>query len=622
MAANFDSTKKPLKELLDKSAAGKIQLPDFQRGWVWDDEGIRALLASISQSFPVGALMTLATGGEVRFKPRLVEGAPVAVEPVEPEELLLDGQQRITSLYQTTLRRAVVETVNTKQKKIKRWYYIDILKALDPDADREEAIIGVPEDRVIRENFGRDIKLDLSSAENEYEQLMFPVNRVFEDRDWQYGFEDFWRDRGDHSKRDVYRAFYELVLRNFDHYQLPVITLARETSKQAVCLVFEKVNTGGKKLDAFELLTAIFASDGYELRKDWYGDSKLGELGRFGRLTQHGVLKELANTDFLQSITLVHTRDRRAEDLGSGRGPKEAMAVSCARGAILSLPLSAYEGYADKIERGFVLAARFLRMQRIYWFKDVPYKSQIVPLATILADLGDLWEQDAARRKILRWYWCGVFGELYGSAVESRFAKDIVEVPAWLEGGEEPSAVREATFRADRLETMRSRLSAAYKGVHALLMKEGARDFRSGQPFDDTIYWDENVDIHHVFPKRWCEHHGVARERYDTIINKTPLTGRTNKIIGGNAPSEYLVRLEGAGSIDGAALDAHLATHVIEPGLLRSDDFDAFYATRRDALIALIERAMGKTVFRGEAADEPEEDAIELDDLETISEAA
>ena len=261
-------------------------------------------------------------------------------------------------------------------------------------------------------------------------------------------------------------------------------------------------------------------------------------------------------------------------------------------------------------------------MQRIYWFKDVPYKSQIVPLATILADLGDLWEQDTARRKILRWYWCGVFGELYGSAIESRFAKDIVEVPAWLQGGEEPSTVKDATFRADRLETMRSRLSAAYKGVHALLMKEGARDFRSGQPFDDTIYWDENVDIHHVFPRRWCEHHDVARERYDTIINKTPLTGRTNKIIGGNAPSEYLVRLEGAGSIDGNALDAHLASHVIEPDLLRSDDFDAFYAARRDALIALIERVMGKTVFRGEAVDEPEEDAIELEDLETISEAA
>ena len=116
----FDSTKKPLDELLKKARDGLLQLPDFQRGWVWDDEGLRALLTSISRSFPVGALMTLQSGGEVRFKPRLVEGAPVENANVSPEALLLDGQQRITSLYQTTMRRGVVETLNTKKQKIKR----------------------------------------------------------------------------------------------------------------------------------------------------------------------------------------------------------------------------------------------------------------------------------------------------------------------------------------------------------------------------------------------------------------------------------------------------------------------------------------------------------------------
>src|SRR4051794_8834300 len=107
----FDSTKKPLDELLKKAHDGVTQLPDFQRGWVWDDEGIRGLLASISQSFPVGALMTLQTGGEVRFKPRLIEGAPEANAARQPEALLLDGQQRITSLYQATMRREVIQTI-------------------------------------------------------------------------------------------------------------------------------------------------------------------------------------------------------------------------------------------------------------------------------------------------------------------------------------------------------------------------------------------------------------------------------------------------------------------------------------------------------------------------------
>jgi uncharacterized protein with ParB-like and HNH nuclease domain len=116
---SFDSTKLPLDELLKKARDGLLQLPDFQRGWVWDDEGLRGLLASISRSFPVGALMTLQTGGDVKFKPRLIEGAPAENAKVVADALLLDGQQRITSLFQTTMRSEVVETINAKKQKIK-----------------------------------------------------------------------------------------------------------------------------------------------------------------------------------------------------------------------------------------------------------------------------------------------------------------------------------------------------------------------------------------------------------------------------------------------------------------------------------------------------------------------
>src|SRR5258708_24698200 len=112
--------------------------------------------------------MTLETGGPVNFKPRVVEGAPPESKRVIPQSLVLDGQQRMTSLYQVTLRGKVVETVTPKRKRVKRWFYIDIRTALDPVADREDAIIGVPEDRMVRSDFGREVVLDLSSPEREY----------------------------------------------------------------------------------------------------------------------------------------------------------------------------------------------------------------------------------------------------------------------------------------------------------------------------------------------------------------------------------------------------------------------------------------------------------------------
>ena len=110
-----------------------------------------------------------------------------------------------------------------------------------------------------------------------------------------------------------------------------------------------------------------------------------------------------------------------------------------------------------------------LRSLHIYRIFDLPYQSQVVALAAILADIDEAWEHEANRAKLQRWYWNRVFGELYGSAVETRIARDFTEVPVWLKGGSEPSTITETTFRADRLKTIECvRLSAAYEGVNAL----------------------------------------------------------------------------------------------------------------------------------------------------------
>jgi uncharacterized protein with ParB-like and HNH nuclease domain len=71
--SNFDSTKKRLADLLRDIVSGKIQLPDFQRGWVWKDEDIRSLLVSIAPAFPIEAVMMLEAGGDTRFKVRPIE---------------------------------------------------------------------------------------------------------------------------------------------------------------------------------------------------------------------------------------------------------------------------------------------------------------------------------------------------------------------------------------------------------------------------------------------------------------------------------------------------------------------------------------------------------------------
>ncbi len=158
---------------------------------------------------------------------------------------------------------------------------------------------------------------------------------------------------------------------------------------------------------------------------------------------------------------------------------------------------------------------------------------------------------------------------------------------------------------------MKIRLSAAYKGMNALLMMEGGRDFRSGQRFDHAVFFGENVDIHHIFPQDWCKRQGINAGVFDSIINKTPLSFRTNRIIGGAAPSEYLAKLEQGNDatppIPRGRLDQYLESHLIDPSLLRSDNFQAFMEDRQRRLLKLIEQATGNAAYAGHAKEEEED---------------
>jgi 5S rRNA maturation endonuclease (ribonuclease M5) len=586
----FDSTKASLLLVLRDVHEGRIQLPDFQRGWVWDDEHVRSLLASISLAFPIGAVMLLQTGNpKVRFKPRLIEGVRLA-SPTQPDQLILDGQQRLTSLYQAILMNEPVSTSDGKKNSILRWYYIDLAKALDMSGDREDALFGVPPDRMLR-NFRGEVSRDLSTPEKECREEAFPVNLLYDIAGlnrWQMMYLQLDQDHlGERLQR--WNQVIETVVQPFQQYQLPIIHLGRATSKEAVCKVFEKVNTGGVSLTVFELLTATYAAEDYSLRDDW--------LARSQRLRAARTLRGVESTDFLQAIALLSTLNRKRRDPGG--------AVGCKRKDILELELDEYRQWAESAMLGFERAARFLFEEKFFDARDLPYRTQVVPLAAVFADLGSRAENAGILDKVRRWYWCGVLGELYGAAVESRFAKDVPQVLEWIDDGPEPDTVTEAAFRPVRLRTLRTRLSAAYKGLHAVMMRDGARDFRSGRAIDSQLYFEERVDIHHVFPVAWCSKRDIPPDVPDCIVNRTPISAASNRAIGGAAPSQYLGRLQRGSGISEEDMNSILTSHMINPEALRTDDFWAFVRTREEALIERIERAMGKPVV-GAAAVRPE----------------
>jgi hypothetical protein len=604
--STFDSTKRLLLDILCDIVKGKIQLPDFQRGWIWDDEHVRSLLVSIARSFPVGAVMLLETGGEARFQVRPVENVLFSGPPPQAELLILDGQQRLTTLTQVLALEGTVKTRNDKGKAIERYYYFHIPTALDGPERLEDALVALEPDRKRKTNFGRDVDLDISTRELECCQLYFPCSEIFNSDGWEESLQEYAPEHF-----NEYMKFRREILNAFRTYQLPIIELKKETSKEAVCLVFEKVNTGGVPLSVFDLVTASYAADGYNLRDDWYGNTLRKVEPRYRRLALEPMLHGVETTDFLQAITMLHTLERRRNDIASGKTGKQVTPVSAKRAAILSLPLEAYHQWADKVEAGFLFAAKFLRKECFTSPRDLSYRTQLAPLAAVLALLAERWLEPRIHEKLAQWYWCGVLGELYGGAVETRVANDVEELLGWIEQeAEPPRTIAAAAFQPDRLDRLTSRLSAAYKGINVLVLRAGARDFFWKANIRELDAEDVALDSHHIFPLKWCEKQGIIRKQYNAIVNKTPISYKANRMIGGDAPSHYLQKLQNHQQVQlgDTIMNVILESHLIPAHTLRTDDFQMFYQARKQALLTLIEKAMGKQAIQLNAATETDEE--------------
>lgn len=585
-----------LSELLSDANNGKIQLPEFQRSWTWDDARIRGILASLSQGYPMGAIMRLQYGNpDIKFKYRVLEG--VNETHTVPDYLILDGQQRLTSMFQAVYSDKAVKTVTEKKSSISRYYYLDMAKCLDENEDRFDAVISIPADKRLKKNFDRDVVLDLSDQSKEYEQKCFPLNVIFhanELTNWCTGYVLHYAMLNDPAKTSeamaIYNKFKSDVIDTITGYKLPVITLDKSTPREAVCKVFENVNTGGVPLTVFELVTASYATYEFNLRDDWNKCEAV--IKGKGDTLNTDLMDEIDETAFLTTMTLYTSYVNKING--------ESGMISCKKRDVLDLKFEDYQANKDAVLQGYKLAKEFLlKYQYVFRKRDLPYSTQLIPLAAICAYLGKSKCNEPNTTKILsRWYWCGILGEMYGSANETRYANDVEDVVNEVLG--QPSqnrTVNAAFFSSTRLLTMQTRLSAAYKGMIALLYKEQCKDFMNETTITLVNSMTASPDIHHIFPQKYCEDVNIKKQKYNSIVNKTPLLPETNRAIGGDAPSIYIPRiLKKVKDLTEETLRDRIESHFIDHEALKSDNFDAYFIDRAKKLLDLIEKAMGKKV--------------------------
>ncbi|NLF91460.1 MAG: DUF262 domain-containing protein [Corynebacterium marinum] len=575
----FTTPSYDLPDLFARIDRGDLQLPDFQRSYAWDVDRIRALLVTVLRGYPVGSLLSLDTRNTpTRFRPRPITGAPAPTS--SPGLLLLDGQQRLTTLYHCLRGDGAVDTVDFRSKRIRRTFFVDVSRAVESEVMPDEAVFSVDEDGTVRSHFGPAIPGGITDRGAAVEHGCIPVSALL----WESGtdllFDVAAHDPG--AREDVKR-FYDRVVKPLAAYDIPMIRLARETAQTGIGSIFAQANSAGLQMDVFELLTAVFATEDpdFSMAGDW--EETVRDLRRYP------VLDRIDRTDFLTAVSLLVTSRQ-----GHAKGQRED---------ILNLTLADYLAARAELRITFRETAEFLSQRCMFTIGQLPYNAQLIPLAVIFARLAETPKALASARawdRLNQWFWCGIFGELYGSAaVTNRAARDVDQVTEWVcdVSAEVPKTIRDATFSESRLFSVREN-SGVYQGIYALLMGRGARDWRTSQPFDRWTFTELQPGFHRVFPSEWCRDNGIEPVVADSVLNRTPMGKRTEVVIESYPPTQYLSRVQTKSLLDDADFDTVLATHELDPVLLHRSDFHGFLRDRRSRFLGMVEHAMGKPVVR------------------------
>jgi hypothetical protein len=544
-----------LTELLSQIHIRETALVDFQRDFVWKPPMTQDLIVSIAHAHAAGDIWCIRNTYRV-FTWREFQGGP-ALEGHQPTLLVLDGQQRLTSLYQAFY--GVGE----------HRYYVKLRPLLE-GVDFEDCVFHLHAES--RQALAYET-LDMQARD-----LVLPLSLL------KGGMGDFgrWsrriarmrsRDSESDALEDALSEVGEHWIRPIVDYQFPVVTLSATTGVAAVCRMFVKLNGTGIKLGPFELLTASCWPHDINLRRLWVKAR-----------SDYPIIAEFAVDPYyiLQIIALLTSSP-----------------PVCTLKYVLTLQASTIAVWWARAVESLAKALEILRDDcGVIAPKWLPYNPLVMPLAAVLAKLTrpDSPEAGAIRQKLVRWFWCSVFKQTYEQGSNSQAARDVGELLTWCGGGEPPESVSGFQFDPHMLREATTRQSALYCGAMCLILSRSPRDVHSGAKLRGDLITGYRIDDHHVFPRAYLNRHGVAPRLRDCVLNRTLIVRTTNKSLHTRAPADYLDHIRttlGAVKFQ-ELLQSHLLPGEPDSPLWRND-LEGFLARRQELLWQEIQRVTGLT---------------------------
>ena len=525
-----------LMSLVAAAFDGKVVVPEFQRDFVWPRESIEELLTSLLNRYFVGTLLTLDTPAHDPLFPfRVLEGVrelrgPTPA-PAGTVRLILDGQQRLTSLFYVVYEPPIGLRWTSHPYK----FFVRLQPALSGELD--DAIAGVSTGWSTGiQRFEKEVAA--------HQALPLPV-LANPDLFWPWLFrQGVWDDD---QKKEI-----TALHRRLADFMIPVVSLVSETGADNIVNIFERVNRTGVPLSLFDLVAARMYLQGlvtptlHALWKEFNAEHP--ELAE--QIGPDAMLRLVA---LLEGMELKKATLLRLDSLG--------------RDGFLARWKQASECMVQAWER--------LRVEYgAYGSRLIPYGTMLVPLAALLDRIKSRRLQASAFRRLDIWYWRSVFGQRYESGVNNKTVLDVADVGRWCEGGDAPGWLGDLEVADIQLDADAPR-SAVYRGVLCLSALKGARDFCTGE----HIALNECEDDH-VFAKGiYAGSHPV-----NGVLNRAFIKKECNNFKRAKTPAAFFAHcLEGHGG-DRKLLLFTLDSHLISPDAYESllaNDFLTFVERRR-----------------------------------------
>jgi hypothetical protein len=512
-----------LVNLIADVQTGRYRIPQFQREYVWSKSKVRELFDSIYREFPIGSFFLWdAERQHNQLFRQLVDLGIPAVGDTDDVSFILDGQQRITSLY-ATLQGLTVN--GTDYRNIVFDLKEEKFKDRTPDNKRYVSVSDI----------------------------------------WGPGAMKFSR-----LIDENYVAAYDRCYQTLRTYPTSIVEV-RDKELADVCKIFRRINQAGKRLDRFDLISAMTFTSYFDLRERFKKDIQ-------NRLDDK-LFGGISAVNVTQLLALI----------------KHGL---CTERYEYSLTTDDIEGYWKDAVASILLAADTLRKNMgVVNSSYLPYGAFLTLLAYYYMKSGNRAMPPEHLEWAKQWFWRASFAQYYGSGGATKMGRDR-DLFDKLIAGEKPEF--DVPLRLTVQNLVKTRMTwtrtALRNAFICLLATRKPLDLRNNTPLDlvaGGISNFTNNEKHHIFPRAFLKRSGLENVEIHALPNFCFLTAGLNKHILDDEPAKYIPELQGENGEFGKAARSHLLPLGPDSGLL-DNDYLKFLKSRGEMLLEEIGRLCGE----------------------------